>query len=95
MRTNQRGDYIIKVRVEILLLIITVLSFCSCKNNSTEPLPVENSSYMSLNAGDVRQLVNPADSATVLMKVTGGLYRKDGIPVYAMEWTTGVLKPDT
>jgi hypothetical protein len=95
MRTNHRADYAIKTRIEILVLIITILSFCGCRNNSTEPLPITTSNYMPLNVGDVRQLVYPADSATVLMKVIGKLSRKDGAEVFAMEWTTGIQKPDT
>jgi hypothetical protein len=84
-----------KTRIGILILIVTVLTFCGCKKNSTEPLPVTTTTYTPLNTGDVRQLVYLADSSTTLMKVVGTLKRKDGVEVFAMEWTYGIQRPDT
>jgi hypothetical protein len=82
--------YIMKTRIEILILVITVLSFCGCKKNSTEPLPGTNSTYMSMNIGDVRQLVFLTDSSTILMKVVGTTKRTDGLDVFVVEQTYGV-----
>jgi hypothetical protein len=48
-----------------------------------------NQSYMPLNVGDIRQMVWVEDSATVLWTITGTTLRKDGTPVYCMEWKTG------
>jgi hypothetical protein len=84
-----------KTKIEILILAITVLSFYGCKRNSTEPLPVTNTTYTPLNTGDVRQLVYLTDSSTTLMKIVGTLKRRDGAEVFAMEWTYGTQRPDT
>ena len=79
-----------KTRIEILILVIAVLSFCGCKKNSTEPLPVTNSTYIPMNIGDVRQLVFLADSSTILIKVVGTTKRTDGLDVFVVEQTYGL-----
>ncbi len=51
--------------------------------------------YMPLNVGDIRQMVWVEDSSTVLWTITGKALRKDGIPVYCMEWKTGTSFTET
>ena len=51
--------------------------------------PDFNQSYMSLNVGDVRQIIFTEDSSTIIMSVIGKAFRSDGVSVFCMEWKYG------
>ncbi len=91
-------------RNNIIALIIIVIAFSGCKKNSVEPLPstitakttnTSNAGYTPINIGDVRQIVNLADSSTILMNIVGTRKRSDSVDVFIMEWTYGTQPPDT
>lgn len=79
-----------------LYFIILLLSF-SCDNfmSGTPSHQFYSSAYMSLDVGDVRQIISVQDSSTLLWTIFGKTYRKDGEMVYCMEWKSETVSRDT
>ena len=81
----------------IILFFIIPLIFLNCDNfmSGTPSNPFYNSTYMSLDVGDVRQIISVQDSATLLWTIFGTTQRKDGVSVFCMEWKSGTTSIDT
>jgi len=69
---------------QIMLLFISLLSLLSCKS-STEPIVPD--AYMSLNVGDIRELLFQNDSTYMIFKIIGQTNRSDKQEVFIGEWS--------
>ena len=74
-----------------LLFISFLILFC----DKTIIPDIDDSTFAPLNVGDVRQLIDPADSSTNLLSVIGKTERTDGQEVFIQTWKYGTHDPDT
>jgi len=85
-----------KAKIVCLFFLLLIL-FLNC-DNFMSGMPVNqfySQSYMSLNVGDVRQIITVSDSSTLLWTVFGKTLRSDGVSVFCMEWKSGTSSRDT
>jgi hypothetical protein len=66
----------------------------NCKRNPTIP-SMENVNYVPMHVGDIRQLVDPADSSTYLLQFIGTRKRSDGQEMFVETWKRGISDIDT
>jgi hypothetical protein len=66
-----------------------ILVLCFCHNSKVTDVP-EEFSYTPLHIGDIRQVVNIADSSTILYSIVGSTFRTDGQEVFIEIVKTGI-----
>ena len=83
------------MKISIIFFFLVITLHRGCQDESAEPSGLNRPTYTPLHVGDVQQLINLADSSTILLKISGTVKRGDGIEVFVQKRYYGNKKPDT